>query len=165
MSNIFSTLLAASSALAFAGPATAIEALDGCWKMVEIRIERRSGKVESPRSDCIRAYLGATLVTSCRGGREIDAYILSDATVATYTFAQVARHAKDAGPSMKRGPARAAAFRVTGSTLHMVLGKSPSASADPVVRADQRLTRILPKECSALEPYLPGGHRWTQHGP
>ena len=135
---------AAAVLLALAGPAGASD-LNGCWKMVEARNERQSGKVETSKSDCIRAYQGTVLVTSCRGGKEVAVYTLTDMTVASYSFAPVGSQA-----------ARAAAFRVAGSTLHMMLSKSPAASADPIVRTEQRLSRIPAAQCAALASHLPG---------
>ncbi|TWO64905.1 hypothetical protein FN976_27775 [Caenimonas sedimenti] len=146
--------VAAAAAFALAGPAAASTELDGCWKMIDARVERQSGKVDQPASDCIRAYQGATLVTACRGGQEVSVYALTDMTPGTYSFAQTGRQV-DGKPSLVPASAgRAAAFLVTGATLHMVLGKAPGASADPIVRTEQRLARRPAKECAALEPFL-----------
>ena len=148
-------LVAAAAVLALARPALAVSGLDGCWKMVDGRIERQSGKVETPPSDCIRAYQGATLVTACRGGKEVSVYALTDTTIATYSFAQVGRHVDGKAARTDASLPRAAAFRVTGNTLHMMLGKSPGASADPIVRAEQRLLRLPAKDCAGLDRFLP----------
>jgi hypothetical protein len=147
--------LATAALLALAGPAAAASELDGCWKMVDSRVERQSGKVDTAKSDCIRAYRGTTLVNACRAGKEVSVYALTDMTVGTYSFAQVGRLVDGGTTQGKASPARAAAFRVMGNTLHMVLGKSPGGAADPIVRTEQRLVRQPASACAAFARLLP----------
>ena len=140
---------AAAIFFVLAGPATAASPLDGCWKMVDARIERQNGKVDTPASDCIRAYQGATLVTACRGGHEVSVYALTDMSVSTYSFAQTGRLIDGKELRVEASTPRAAAYRVIGPTLHMVLGKTAG-----IVRAEQRLARLPAKECAALARFL-----------
>lgn len=142
---------AAACALALACGASAAGPLDGCWKMVDARSTRQSGKVDASTPDCIRAYKESTLVTACRGGKDVSVYALTDMTVGSYSFAQAGKEGRG-----EAGPPRAAAFLIKGPTLHMVLGKG-SASADPIVRTEQQLKRLDDKECAALRRYLPEG--------
>ena len=149
--------VAALAACALAGPAAAARDIDGCWKMVDSRIERQSGKADTSKPDCIRVYQGATLVTACQAGKEVSVYALSDITAGSYSFIQVGRHIDGKESRSTGAQPRAAAFRVIGNTLHMMLGKTSGAAADPIVRAEQRLRRLTGKECAGLVRFLPAG--------
>ena len=146
--------LALAAVGAASGAAASASDLDGCWKMGDARTERQSGNVSTARADCIRAYRGTWLVTSCRGGKDIGVYALTDMSVATYSFEQVGRHVDGKASVPEASSPRAAAFRVAGNTLHMVLGRGPGTAPDPVLRVQQTLTRLPAAECAALGKFL-----------
>jgi hypothetical protein len=136
--------------LALAGAAAAASPLDGCWKMVPARAESPRGKAGAPAADCIRVYKDTTLVTSCRGGKDVSVYALADMNVSAYSFQQVGRYVDGREARVDAAPPRPAAFLIKGPALFMVLAGSGA-------RTEQQLARLKDQDCESLRRYLPQG--------